>query len=463
VRIGSVSAAGIARGAGEVVAGVALAIGLVALLDIVAPVTGLSVVPLLVVVALAIRRGLVPALAAAVLSVLALNFFFIEPRYRLTISESENVVALVVYLIVAVVVARLAAYSRERAHEAEARAHQAAAREGEAAMLATVARSLLAEGSVDSQLDAIAARVADSLGARSAAISLSSAPATGPGRRAARLPLRGRSGWLVVEGGDDPDRIAEPLGRLIDVALERERVAVQAADAEAAQRADVAKTAVLHAISHDLRSPLTAIATAAEGLRDPETSAEDRADLAEVVRTESERLARLVDDLLDLSRIEAGAVHPQRDWTDLREVVARASEQVVRSRGRHPIEMVLPADLPLVRADAVQLERVFVNLLGNAVKFSPPGAPVVVRGGVGGGRVTVRVIDRGPGVPAAQRAHVFEPFFRGRDSATGAGLGLAIARGLVEANGGRVVLQSATPGETAFAVSLPLEPVAAVR
>jgi two-component system, OmpR family, sensor histidine kinase KdpD len=463
MKLGSVSVAGITRGAAEVVAGVAVAIGLVALLDIIAPVTGLSVVPLLVVVALAIRRGLVPALAAAVLSVLALNFFFIEPRYRLTISESENVVALVVYLIVAVVVARLAAYSRERAHEAEARAHQAAAREREAAMLATVARSLLAEGSVDSQLDAIAARVADSLGARSAAISLSSAPATGPGRRAVRLPLRGRSGWLVVEGGDDPGRIAEPLGRLIDVALERERVAVQAADAEAAQRADVAKTAVLHAISHDLRSPLTAIATAAEGLRDPETSAEDRADLAEVVHVESERLARLVDDLLDLSRIEAGAVHPQRDWTDLREVVARASEQVVRSRGRHPIEMVLPADLPLVRADAVQLERVFVNLLGNAVKFSPPGAPVVVRGGVGGGRVTVRVIDRGPGVPAAQRAHVFEPFFRGRDSATGAGLGLAIARGLVEANGGRVVLQSATPGETAFAVSLPLEPVAAVR
>src|SRR3954452_11307646 len=234
MRIGSVTAAGIARGAVEVLAGVAVAIGLVAALDVVAPVTGLSVVPLLVVVALAMRRGQVAALSAAVLSVLALNFFFIEPRYRLTISESENVVALVVYLIVAVVVARLAAYSRERAHEAEARAHQAAAREREAAMLATVARSLLAEGSVDSQLDAIAARVADSLGARSAAISLSSAPAPRPGRRAARppppgragraapRPLRGRSGWLVVEGGDAPGRIAEPLGRLIDVALERE-------------------------------------------------------------------------------------------------------------------------------------------------------------------------------------------------------------------------------------------------
>src|SRR4051812_21469879 len=233
MRIGSVTAAGIARGAVEVLAGVALAIGLVAALDVVAPVTGLSVVPLLVVVALAMRRGQVAALSAAVLSVLALNFFFIEPRYRLTISESENVVALGVYLIVAVAVGRLAAYSRERAREAEARAHQAAAREREAGMLAAIARSLLAEGSVDSQLDAIAARVADSLGARAAGISLSSAPPAGPGRRTVHLPLRERSGWLVVEGGDDPERIAEPLGRLIDVALERERVAVQAAEAEA--------------------------------------------------------------------------------------------------------------------------------------------------------------------------------------------------------------------------------------
>src|SRR2546423_5029676 len=348
MRIGSVTAAGIAGGAVEVLAGVALAIGLVAALDVVAPVTGLSVVPLLVVVALAMRRGQVAALSAAVLSVLALNFFFIEPRYRLTISESENVVALGVYLIVAVAVGRLAAYSRERAHEAEARARQAAAREREAGMLAAVARGLLAEGSVDAQLDEIAARVAESLGARSAVISLSSAPETGPGRRTVRLPLRAHSGWLCVEGGEDPERFAEALGRLIDVALERERVARQAAEAEAAQRADVAKTAVLHAISHDLRSPLTAIATAAHGLLDPETTPEDRADLADVVRVESERLARLVDDLLDLSRIEADAVNPQRDWTDLREVVARASEQVLASRGPHLIGKVLLADTPLV-------------------------------------------------------------------------------------------------------------------
>src|SRR4051794_33963072 len=146
MKLGSVSVAGITRGAAEVVAGVAVAIGLVALLDIIAPVTGLSVVPLLVVVALAIRRGLVPALAAAVLSVLALNFFFIEPRYRLTISESENVVALVVYLIVAVGDGRPGAYSGARAHAAGGGAGQSAAREGAGAILPARRRRLRSAG-----------------------------------------------------------------------------------------------------------------------------------------------------------------------------------------------------------------------------------------------------------------------------------------------------------------------------
>src|SRR5438093_8706357 len=163
MRSASVSLPRLVRGAAEVLVGVAAAMGLVALLDELAPITGLSVVPLLAVVALAMRRGQVAALAAAVLSVLALNFFFIEPRYRLTIAESENVVALGVYLIVAVVVGRLAAYSRERAREAEARARQAAAREREAGMLAAVARGLLADGSVAAQLDWIAERVAEAL------------------------------------------------------------------------------------------------------------------------------------------------------------------------------------------------------------------------------------------------------------------------------------------------------------
>ena len=154
------------------------------------------------------------------------------------------------------------------------------------------------------------------------------------------------------------------------------------------------------------------------------------------------RLARLVDDLLDLSRIEAGAAAPQRDWTDLHDVVASAA---VPLGGDHPIEFALPSDLPLIRADAAQLERVFSNLIENAVKFSPPGSPVKVTGSATPASVTVRITDQGPGISKQERARVFEPFFRGRGArGAGSGLGLAISRGFVDANGGRIVLQTGT-------------------
>jgi two-component system sensor histidine kinase KdpD len=171
---------------------------------------------------------------------------------------------------------------------------------------------------------------------------------------------------------------------------------------------------------------------------------------------ETQRLSNLVDDVLDLSRIEAGALAPQTDWCDLQDVVTSA---LAHLRTEHPIEFVLPAELPLVRGDAAQLERVFSNLLENAVKFSPSGAPVRISGGANAGRVTVRVSDDGPGIPKQHRARVFEPFFRGaRDGVSNSGLGLAICRGFVEANGGRIVLQAGDGRGTAFAVSFPVAP-----
>ena len=169
-----------------------------------------------------------------------------------------------------------------------------------------------------------------------------------------------------------------------------------------------------------------------------------------VIGVESSRLARLVDDLLDLSKIEAGAVDPQPDWCDVHDVVASAAAGI----GDHPVELALGADVPLVRADPAQLERVFANLLENAVRFSPPDAPVRVTAAVAGTAVTVTVADRGRGVAASHRNHVFEPFYRAGGSG-GSGLGLAICQGFVEANGGRIRLLAAEEG-AAFAVSLPL-------
>jgi two-component system sensor histidine kinase KdpD len=264
----------------------------------------------------------------------------------------------------------------------------------------------------------------------------------------------------------DVERIAEPLGRLIDVAVEREVVAERSAETEAARRTEVARTALLHAISHDLRSPLTAITTAAAGLRAGAAITDvERDELIDVIDAEGTRLARLVADLLDLSKIEAGAVAPQPDWCDLHDVVASAAAHASGS-DEHAIEFRLPADLPLVRADAAQLERVFSNLIENAIKFSPPGAPVRITGGASAGRVAVRVADQGSGIPRRYRSQVFEPFFRGRgepgsgsgsgEGAGGSGLGLAICRGFVEANGGRIVLQTGRETGTIFTVSFPV-------
>jgi two-component system sensor histidine kinase KdpD len=451
----------------DCVAAVAVATGVVELLDSLTSASGLGVVYLLAVLFVAIRRGETAALLAAVLSVASLNFFFIEPRHRFTIADSENVVALAVFLIAAVVVGRLAQNARTGRMEAEARARDAAAREREAKLLAAAASAVLAGTDVQAQLASLGASVGASAGASSVRLEIASSPSPRPGEFDVALPTTARRSWLYVSedvGWDREalERVAAPLAKLIDVALERERIARQAAEAEATRRADVAKTAVLHAISHDLRSPLTGITAAASALRVKSLSAHEREELVSVVETEAARLARLVDDVLDLSRIQAGAVQPRTDWTDLHETVINAIAQAQAVEGEHAMQYELPPDLPLVKADPAQLERVFANLIQNAIKYSPPDVPIRVTGGVGAGYVTVRVIDRGRGIPPSQRANIFEPFFRGRESG-GSGLGLAISRGFVEANGGRITMQSGTTEGTSFAVSFPLvtQPIAA--
>lgn len=438
---------------------IAVATLAVAALEGLTSAANLRVIYLLAVLFVTIRRDEATAIATAIGSVLALNFFFVEPRHQLRISHSEDVVALGVFLVVALVVGRLAALSREREEQAETRERLARVRELEARLIARVAAEVLAGASIEERLPEIASDTTDEGGRPLIRVDLRPVPEDAKDEYAAPLSTEQRSGWLYVRKGfgwqrEDAERLAGALARLIDVALERERLAVQSAEAEAARRADVAKTAVLHAVSHDFRSPLTAITTAASGLREGGLSESDREDLLNVVETESQRLARMVTDLLDISRIQAGAVDPRSDWVDLRDVVSGAAGQVRAAGHEHPVSIELPGDLPLVQADASQLERVFSNLIENAVRYSPADVPVRVSGGAGGGRVTVRVTDRGRGIPAQQRGQVFEPFFRGREPGGGSGLGLAIVRGFVEANHGRIQLSSSDG--TSFVVSFPL-------
>jgi two-component system, OmpR family, sensor histidine kinase KdpD len=451
----------------EILAWVLLATGIVAGLDRWASVTALGSVYLIAVLAVAVRRGQIAAIITAVVGVETLNFFFVEPLHRFEVSESEDLVALAVLLVAAFVVGRLAGTARERAAEAEERADLAAAREREAAIVADAASSLLGGLDLDRLIEGMSGELATTTDGV-LALEVSSAPERSRGETSIRLPTEARSVWLYSSdeahwSRDDLERLSEPLSRLLDVAAERERAAERASEVEAARRAEVAKTAVLHAISHDLRSPLTAIQTAAAGLDGSEIDPGDREALVSVIEDESDRLARLVDNLLDLSRIEAGAAEPRLDWCDLSDVVASAVAQVQGAHPDAPIQLSIPAELPLVKADASQLERVFTNLVENAIKFSPPGTPVRISGGVGAGKVTMRVTDQGPGVPPTQRSQIFEPFFQGARSEGGTGLGLAISRGFVEANGGEIRLQADAADGTSFAVSFPLvrQPAAA--
>jgi K+-sensing histidine kinase KdpD len=242
-----------------------------------------------------------------------------------------------------------------------------------------------------------------------------------------------------------------------ELATRSRRLAREAVEAETLRQSDAVKTAVLRAVSHDLRSPLTAFRAASEGLDNPafELSSEERTGLFETIRIEVGRLGRLVDNLLDLSRLEAGpAVRKPELWT-IDTLLARALEQLGPDADR--VEVLSAADLGPIRVDAAHVERVLVNLLENALKFSSPTDPVEVSAVAEPGQVVVRVRDRGPGIAEADRGRIFDAFERGEGAGRGSGLGLAIARGFAEANGGRVWVEpeAARNGGSTFVLALP--------
>jgi len=250
------------------------------------------------------------------------------------------------------------------------------------------------------------------------------------------------------------------LVALLGAALDREALQAEVVETRALRRSDEIKTAVLRAVSHDLRSPLTSIITAGEALRSRGVDSAERAELADSVVEEAARLSTLVDKLLEMSQLQAGAAAPRTDWCSIDEVIRGAAE---RAAGAADFTLSLDGDLPLIKADAAQLERALENLLENAARYAN-GHAVSVRARTVGTWLVIRVVDRGPGIPTSELEHVFEAFYRGRDVGSrhaGAGLGLAIVRGFIEANGGRVWAES-TPGQgTTFVVQLPLADSAA--
>jgi two-component system, OmpR family, sensor histidine kinase KdpD len=255
----------------------------------------------------------------------------------------------------------------------------------------------------------------------------------------------------AVEAERRREEADRALAELEALTRERDRMQAEAVQAEAVRRSDELKTVLLRSISHDLRTPLTSIIAGGSALGSETLMAEERAELSEGIVGEGRRLSRLVENLLDMSRLEAGKAEPHRGPVDLAEVLEAARQGQGTSDS---IRLALDAELPMVDADAAQLERVFANLLENAIRYGN-GRPVLVRSRVVGGNIVVRVVDQGPGIPESEWERIFEPFQHGEAANAGSGLGLAIAKGFVEANGGEIAIESLPGQGTSFVVTLP--------
>ena len=254
----------------------------------------------------------------------------------------------------------------------------------------------------------------------------------------------------------------EALDRLMAASAERDALEAEAIEGRALKRSDELKTALLRSVSHDLRTPLTAIVAAGEALGSGSLPDDDRRALADAVTVEGRRLTRLVENLIELSRLEAGAAEPRRDWCSIEEIARAAATQAIAGDG---FRLSIDPGTPLIRADAAQLERAIFNVVENAYRHSGHQL-VTIRARAVQDRLVVRVVDRGPGIPPEQIERIFEAFNRGpgpraADDHAGSGLGLAIARGFVEANGGRIWAESLPGQGTTFVIELPLEPAPA--
>jgi two-component system sensor histidine kinase KdpD len=446
-------------GVASAVLAVAVATLAIFALKRVAPISSLSVVYLPAVLLISIYWGALQGIFCALLSAAAFNFFHLPPTGRFTIADHRNVISFIAFVVVALVVSAVAELARSRALEAEQRRR-------EADLAAAMARELLLGEDTERALGSTARRVAEAHGLRSAAIVGGDAGSPGDGIREIAIPLPGAEGEsgasLLVPRDLDPatelhlrTQVAPTLAALVAIARRRDALQAQRVQTEALRRSDDIKTALLRAVSHDLRTPLTSIVAAGHALGSATLADSERVELSESVVSEARRLSDLVDKLLDLSRLQAGAAPPHADWVSVEDLLTTAAQ----ARGDPTdYELTVDPDVPEIRADAAQLERALANLLENAHRYGG-GRPVHVSARLSGERVLISVVDRGPGIELTEQPRIFEPFYRGLRARTthgvGSGLGLAIVKGFVEANGGTIAVRSLPGQGTSFVIALP--------
>jgi two-component system sensor histidine kinase KdpD len=451
---------------------------------------------LLGVVVVSMRFGYVPSLLAAVFGVVAFDFFFIPPYFSFAVSDLRHIVTFGVMFVVALVISHLTKRIRDQADSARSSEHRTASlyaisREIALApsrdlLLAAADRHLrevfgvrvavLLPGA-DGMLDAAFAEpgtlddadkdkgVAEWVWLHQGAAGLGTD--TLPSARALFLPLRGARGRVgvlalypsaVTRLGDDR-QLLETFAGLIGSALERTQLAEEARRAHLRAETEQLRNSLLSSVSHDLRTPLAVVTGATSSLLDEHGPRDEttRRELLQTAHEEALRLNRLVRNLLDMTRLEAGALKVHEELQPIEEVVGAALDRMEdRLRGRE-VETNIPADLPLVAFDSALIEQVLINLLENATKYTPAGTPIDITARATEDAVEVEVNDRGPGVSASDADRVFEKFYRAREGeGGGVGLGLTICRGIVSAHGGRIWVEDRPGGGASFRFTLPL-------
>jgi two-component system sensor histidine kinase KdpD len=469
------------------------------LLDQFLDVRNLAIIFLIAVLASAVTSGLWPALYACFVSALAFNYFFLEPRYTLTIRDPESIVALGVFLVVAVIASNLTARVQRQAVAARSRA-----RATEDIYL--FSKKLAGAGTLDDVLWATAFQIASMLKVRVVLLlpedgtitvkagyppddTLAEADIaaarwawehnraagrgadTLPGAKRLYLPLRtGRTAIGVVGLDNDKQgplltpeqqRLLDALADQAAVAIERIQLVADVDRAKLAAEADRLRSALLTSISHDLKTPLAAIMGAAGTLREfaPALPEQDRAELLTTVLDESERLNRFIANLLDMTKIESGAMEPNYAFHYVGDIVGSALQRARKIIAEHKTETDIPSDLPMLKVDPVLFEQALFNLLDNAAKYAPAGSTIRVQGWTDNGSVILQIMDEGPGIAPGDLERIFDTFYRVRKRdqvRAGTGLGLSICRGFIEAMGGTITAANRTDRSGAvFTIKMP--------
>ncbi len=485
---------------GAALAAVAVALALAKFIGAAIGPANSDLVFLTAVVAVAVRFGLGPSLFASVVSALVYNFFFLPPIYTFNVTDPHNLTAFGFFTLVAVIVSSVAARGRTQTVAAMERARTTES-------LYAFSRKLAGTATLDDVLWATAYQTALMLKVRvvlllpehgSIAVKAGYPPEdilddadiaaakwawennrvagrgsdTLPGAKRLFLPLHTGRGAIGVMGIDsdkpgplltpDQRRLLDALGDQGALAIERVKLVEEMDRVERVAETERLRSALLTSISHDLKTPLAAVLGSAGTLRDlaDKLSAGEKTELLGTIIDESERLNRFIANLLDMTKLESGAIMPNVALHDLGEIVGSALRRASRILSRHHVELELAPDLPMLELDAVLFEQVLFNLLDNAAKYAPPETTIRIQGWRNGDAVSLRVIDEGSGIPAADLEHIFDKFYRAQKAdqvRAGTGLGLAISRGFVEAMHGTIVAANRTDRTGAvFTISLPI-------